>query len=62
MGGNHTVILCTHQLREAEACCDRVGLLDRGKLVKVIPTEEIQGAGSLEQLFLEVTGSGGTEQ
>jgi ABC-2 type transport system ATP-binding protein len=55
LGGSHTVLLCTHQLAEAEACCDRVGLLDRGRLVRVATADEIRGGTSLEELFLEVT-------
>jgi ABC-2 type transport system ATP-binding protein len=55
LAGHHTVILSTHQLREAEACCDRVGLLDCGKLVQVASAEEIRAGGNLEALFLEAT-------
>ncbi len=58
LGGKHTVLLCTHQLREAQACCDRVGLLDRGRLVRIASAEEIQEGDSLERLFLEVTAHG----
>jgi ABC-2 type transport system ATP-binding protein len=52
-GGNHTVLLCTHQLPEAEATCDRVALLDRGKLVQIATAEEIRAGHSLEELFRE---------
>ena len=55
LGGRHTLVLCTHQLREAEACCDRVALLDRGRLVRTFLADELQSAGSLEDLFLEQT-------
>jgi ABC-2 type transport system ATP-binding protein len=55
LGGSHTVVLCTHQLAEAEACCDRVGLLDRGRLVRIATREEIGAGESLEALFLAVT-------
>jgi len=60
LGGEHTVILCTHQLPEAEACCDRVALLDRGRLVQICSKEELS-AGSLEPLFLESTASSAAE-
>ncbi|MBU7029711.1 MAG: ABC transporter ATP-binding protein [Theionarchaea archaeon] len=30
-----TIILCTHYMEEADELCDRVGFLDRGKIVKV---------------------------
>ncbi len=55
LGGAHTVVLCTHQLYEAEVCCDRVGLLDRGRLVRVATADQIRGGESLEGLFLEIT-------
>jgi len=55
LGGRHTLVLCTHQLREAEACCDRVALLDRGRLLRTFLADELESAGSLEDLFLEQT-------
>ena len=55
LGGRHTVVICTHHLPEAELCCDRIGLLDRGRLLQVATTEEVRAGGSLEQLFLETT-------
>jgi ABC-2 type transport system ATP-binding protein len=50
--GAHTVLLCTHQLHEAETICDRVALLDRGRLAALATAEEMRSAGSLETLFL----------
>ena len=55
LGGGHTVLLCTHQLAEAEAICNRVGLLDRGRLAAVATSEEIRAGHSLEELFLAAT-------
>ncbi len=55
LGGGHTVLLCTHQLREAEVCCDRVALLDRGRLVQIATAQEMEAGGSLEALFLDLT-------
>ncbi len=55
LGGRHTVLLCTHQLREAEVCCDRVALLDRGRLVQIATAQEMEAGGSLEALFLDLT-------
>ena len=52
-------MLCTHQLREAEALCDRVALLDRGRLLRTFSSDELQSTGSLEELFLEQTGRSG---
>ena len=55
LSGKHTVVLCTHQLGEAEECCDRVGLLDQGRLVRLATAEELRDGASLEQLFLDAT-------
>ena len=55
LGSRHTVLLCTHQLLEAEVCCDRVPLLDQGKLVQIATAEEVRSGGSLEELFLART-------
>ncbi len=33
--GKKTIILCTHYMEEADELCDRVGFLDRGRIVKV---------------------------
>lgn len=55
LGSHHTVLLCTHQLREAESICDRVGLLDRGRLIRLFESDELAAAGSLEELFMAQT-------
>jgi len=55
--GRHTVILCTHQLYEAEMICDRVALLDRGRLAALATGDEMRAGGSLEALFLSKVGS-----
>lgn len=54
--GTHTVLLCTHQLHEAEAICDRVALLDRGRLAAIATAEEIRAGAGLEALFLARVG------
>ena len=33
--GDHTVFLCTHNLAEAQQLCDRVGVMEQGRLVAV---------------------------
>src|SRR6059036_566891 len=55
-----TILLCTHDLAEAEALADRVGILDRGRLLCLEPAEELKvryGAATLEQAFFAATGS-----
>ncbi len=51
------IILCTHQLEEAERFCDRFGLLYRGKLQHEGTLAELQastGQASLVDIFLKL--------
>ena len=55
-----TILLCTHDLAEAEALADRVGILDRGRLLVLEPTDELVarfGVRTLEEAFFAATGS-----
>ncbi|MDZ4661403.1 MAG: ABC transporter ATP-binding protein [Pseudomonadota bacterium] len=36
-----TILLTTHYLEEAEQLCDRVGIINKGKLIKVGPTQDL---------------------
>ena len=54
-----TTLLCTHDMGEAEVLADRVGILDRGRLLALEPPAALRrryGAGSLEDAFLAATG------
>src|SRR2546428_2105094 len=54
-----TILLCTHDLDEAEALADRVGILDRGRLIALAPAEELKqrhNAETLEEAFFAATG------
>src|SRR5919109_293458 len=54
-----TVLLCTHDLAEAETLADRVGILDRGRLIALAPADELReryGATTLEEAFFSATG------
>jgi len=56
----NTVFFSTHVMEVAERICDRIGIINNGKLEFVGTVEELRklrGRGSLEELFLEVTGS-----
>jgi ABC-2 type transport system ATP-binding protein len=53
-----TVFLTTHILEIAEKICDRVGILDRGRLRALGSLETLRGEArdrSLEDIFLELT-------
>jgi ABC-2 type transport system ATP-binding protein len=54
-----TILLCTHDMGEAEALADRVGLLDRGELLFLEPVDDVKrryGVGTLEEAFFAATG------
>jgi ABC-2 type transport system ATP-binding protein len=54
-----TILLCTHDLREAEVLADRVGILDRGRLIALEPADEIKEryeSETLEDAFMAATG------
>lgn len=55
----HTVLFSTHVLEVAEKLCDRIGVINKGKLIFVGTVEELRAQTSsqqsLEQLFLELT-------
>lgn len=56
---NRTIILTTHYIEEAEALCDRVAIIDYGKLVALGPPKKLMeehGAKNLEEVFLKITG------
>jgi len=61
------IFLSTHILEIAERMCDRIGIIDKGKLIAVGSMEELRshsqeavpglpGAASLEDIFLSLTG------
>lgn len=56
----HTVLFSTHVLEVAEKICDRIGVINKGKLLFVGTVDELRAQTkshqSLEELFLELTG------
>lgn len=54
-----TIILTTHYMEEAEELCDRVGIIDYGKLIALdTPAQLMENhhAKNLEDVFIELTG------
>jgi ABC-2 type transport system ATP-binding protein len=60
-----TILLCTHDMAEAESLCDRVAIVDKGRLVALDTVEGLrQQFGeemgllepNLEQIFIHLTG------
>src|SRR5450631_1214223 len=54
-----TVLISTHQLSIAEEMCDRIGIINGGKLIAVGTRDELRkqsgSSGELEEIFLSVT-------
>ncbi|MBM2840718.1 MAG: transporter ATP-binding protein [Bacteroidetes bacterium] len=65
-----TIVLTTHYMEEAEELCDRVAIMDRGKIIALDPPQELirqlltrgftkqrtERLASLEDVFLNLTG------
>src|SRR5438876_10702945 len=54
-----TILLCTHDMKEAEELADRIGLLDRGELLFLEPACAVKdrfGVESIEEAFFSATG------
>ena len=54
---NSTIILTTHYMEEAEALADRIGIMIKGRLVKLGTLEELEnatGKKGLEEVFVAV--------
>jgi len=54
-GEGKTIFLTTHTLSIAEAVCDRVAIIHRGKIIATGPTGELKKDRALEDIFLELT-------
>jgi ABC-2 type transport system ATP-binding protein len=54
-----TTLLCTHDLAEAEVLADRIGIIDRGRMLILAEPEEVlrhYHASSLEEAFFAASG------
>ena len=56
----HTVMMSTHTLEVAEALCDRIAIIQHGKIRAVGTIQDLRaeatGGGGLEEIFLRLTG------
>jgi len=66
----HTVVLTTHYMEEAEELCDRVAIMDGGRIVALDPPQElvdqligrgftktrVERLANLEDVFIDLTG------
>lgn len=60
-----TVFMTTHVLEVAEKMCDRIGIIDSGRLIAEGTLSDLKESfgraeSSLEELFLDITGDGET--
>jgi ABC-2 type transport system ATP-binding protein len=55
VGEQKTIFLTTHTMSVAEAVCDRIGILHRGRIVATGTTSELRSNRALEDVFLELT-------
>lgn len=54
-----SILLCTHDMGEAEELCDRIGILLNGELIALDTAEGLKrryGTSSLEDVFMAATG------
>jgi len=54
-----TIVLTTHYMEEAEELCDRVGIIDHGRLIELGSPAELKakyGTKNLEDVFIQLTG------
>ncbi|NHJ49107.1 MAG: ATP-binding cassette domain-containing protein [Asgard group archaeon] len=58
-GENKTIILTTHYIEEAEALCDRVAIMDYGKIIAMGTPKALiaeHDVDKLEDVFMKITG------
>src|SRR5437868_2243320 len=54
-----TILLCTHDMAEAETLAERIGILDRVRMLCLEPVEDVKrrfGVATLEEAFFAATG------
>ena len=54
-GSGSTIILTTHYLEEAEELCDRIAIIEGGKIVANETRRDLVGDRTLQAVFLELT-------
>lgn len=54
IAGNGTVILSSHVMVLVEQVCDRVAIIDAGRVVATGPLDDVRGGRSLEDVFVDL--------
>jgi ABC-2 type transport system ATP-binding protein len=58
-GQGKTVVLTTHYMEEAQRLCDRIGIIDKGRLIAEGTADELilrYSKVNLEEVFIQLTG------
>jgi ABC-2 type transport system ATP-binding protein len=57
LGSNHTVILSTHILPEVSMVCNKVVIVNKGRVAMQSQLKDLSKEKSLEQIFVEAVSS-----
>ncbi|MFO8051283.1 MAG: ABC transporter ATP-binding protein [Thermoplasmatota archaeon] len=52
--GGTTILMCTHILDMAERTCDRVAVINRGRILSIGGLKKMRGRESLEEIFVRL--------
>ncbi len=59
VAGGGSIVLSSHVMALVEQLCDHVAIIDKGRVAAVGTLDEVRGAGSLEDTFVELVGGQG---
>jgi ABC-2 type transport system ATP-binding protein len=57
-----TVLFSSHVMELVEQLCDHVTIIDRGRIVATGTTEQVRNGKTLQQAFIDLVGSRGTDE
>ncbi|MFI7634430.1 ABC transporter ATP-binding protein [Nonomuraea sp. NPDC049400] len=55
-----SIVLSSHVMALVEQLCDHVGVIDKGRVAAAGPLDEVRGAATLEDRFVELVGADST--
>ncbi|MEV0232441.1 ABC transporter ATP-binding protein [Nonomuraea sp. NPDC050786] len=60
VAGGGSIVLSSHVMALVEQLCDHVGVIDKGRVAAAGPLNEVRGAATLEDRFVELVGADST--